>query len=75
VITQLRIIMLNKNVFKRWSTWLNYIAMIMSASMSFVPQIGLAEEMSARVMLCFTIVISVSQKIKQGGKNATTSND
>jgi len=67
--------MLNKDVFKRWSTWLNYVAMVMSASMSFIPQIGLEGEISARVMLVFTIVISVSQKIKQEDKNATTSNN
>ena len=61
--------MLNKNVFKRWSTWLNYLAMIMAATLSFIPQIGLTDEISARIMLVFTIIISVSQKVKQDVKN------
>lgn len=54
---------------KRWSTWLNYIAGIIAACMTFIPQLGLGDEVSARVMLACTILIHIAQRTKQKGGN------
>ena len=52
---------------KRWSTWLNYIAGIIAACMTFIPQLGLGDEVSARVMLVCTILIHIAQRVNQKG--------
>ena len=57
---------------KRWSTWLNYIAGILAACLSFIPQLGFEIETSAKIMLACTVIIHIAQRTKQkGGKNGT----